>query len=135
MSIGAGSADDARWWFEDYLEACNRHDLAAVRGLLDPDVRRAHLPRGADAWVDALAELFTAFPDYRWKRIALVVEDDRVAAHLRTRGTHRGRFADVEPTGRHVGTAEFVFVRVVSGRAVEFAGSDPAADLRAQLLA
>jgi predicted ester cyclase len=129
------SPDELRWWFEDYLDACNRHDLAGVRELLAPDVRRAHLPAGADAWIDGLAALFTGFPDHQWKRITVVVEGDRIAAHLRARGTHRGPFLGVQATGRHVNVAEFAFYRVVAGRVVEYAGSSDDAGLLAQLTA
>lgn len=116
------SADELRAWYADYLDACNRHDLDAVRELIAPDVRRAHLPRGADAWLDGLRELFAGFPDYQWKRIQVVVEGDRLAAHLRARGTHRGPYAGIAATGRHVNVAEFAFYRVVAGRIVEYAG-------------
>ena len=125
--------DALRAWFEDYLDVCNRHDLVGVRDLLTPDVRRAHLPRGADAWVDDLGALFRAFPDYQWKRITVVVEGDRLAAHLRARGTHRGAFRGVPATGRHVNVAEFAFYRVVGGRIAEYAGTADDAALLAQL--
>jgi predicted ester cyclase len=145
--------DGLRAWFEDYLDVCNRHDLAGIRERLAPDVRRAHLPRGADAGplaarsgaarsdvtavlpgrVDAAADLFRAFPDYQWKRIAVVVEGDRLAAHLRARGTHRGSFEGVPATGRHVNVAEFGFYRIAGGRIVEYAGTAVDAELLAQL--
>ncbi len=122
-----------RDWFDDWLDACNSHDLVRVGGLLATDVRRAGRPRGADAWLRDLDELLTAFPDHRWKRIAVLVEEDRLAAHLRTRGTHRGDWRGVRATGRHVGVAEFGFFRVHAGRLVEHAGSDDGAALLAQL--
>lgn len=125
--------DELRAWYEDYLDACNRHDLAAIREHLAPDVRRAHLPRGADAWVDDIADLFRAFPDYQWKRITVVVEGDRLAAHLRARGTHRGAFRGVAPTGAHVNVAEFAFYRIAGGRIHEYAGTADDAELLAQL--
>jgi predicted ester cyclase len=125
--------DGLRAWFEDYLDVCNRHDLAGIRERLAPDVRRAHLPRGADAWVEGVAELFRAFPDYQWKRIAVVVEGDRLAAHLRARGTHRGPFAGQPATGRHVNVAEFAFYRIAGGRIVEYAGTAVEAELLTQL--
>jgi predicted ester cyclase len=37
-------------------------------------------PGGADAWVADLADLFHAFPDWQWRRIQLVVEDDRLTS-------------------------------------------------------
>jgi predicted ester cyclase len=112
-----------RDWFADYLEALNRHDLDALRELIDPAVRRAHQPSGADAWIADLTELFAAFPDWQWKRIQLVVEEDRIAAHLRGSGTHTGTYRGVAPTRRHVNVAEFGFFRLAAGRVVEFTGS------------
>ena len=106
---------EIREWFADYLEACNRHDLEAVRELVDPAVRRAHLPGGADAWISDLAALFRVFPNWQWRRIQLIVEEDRVAVHLRASGT--------AASGRHVNVAEFGFFRVVKGRVVEYSGS------------
>ena len=106
-----------REWFADYLEACNRHDLVVLRELIDPAVRRAHQPAGVEAWIADLTELFAAFPDWRWKRIQLVVEEDRIAAHLRASGTH-------VLSRKHVNVAEFAFFRLAKGRVVEFTGSD-----------
>jgi len=121
-------------WFEEYLDACNRHDLTEVRGFLDPAVRRAHLPAGADAWIDDLADLFHGFPDWRWKTIQLVAEDDRIAAHLRGSGTHTGPWRGIPATRRHVNAAEFRFLRLDKGRIVASSGSDDT-DVEAQLTA
>jgi predicted ester cyclase len=129
------SPEGLRAWYEDYLEACNRHDLARIEALLAPDVRRQGRPRGAGAWLEDLTVLFGAFPDLQWKRIRLVVEDDRIAAHLRARATHRGPHLGVQATGRHVNWAEFGFYRVVGGRIVEYAGAADGADLLEQLTA
>ena len=122
-----------REWFADYLEACNRHDLEAVRALLDPAVRRAHLPAGADAWISDLADVFQGFPDWQWRRIQLLVEDDRLAVHLRASGTHTGTFSGTAATRRHLNVAEFAFFRVVNGRVVEYSGSTDANELYARL--
>lgn len=124
---------EMRDWFADYLEACNRHDLDAIRALVDPSVRRAHLPGGADAWVADLADLFGAFPDWQWKRIQLIVEEDRLAAHLRSSGTHTGSFRGVAPTRRHVNLAEFGFFRLSKGRVVEYSGTADYGELAARL--
>lgn len=122
-----------REWYADYLDACNRHDLEAIRAFLEPDVRRAHLARGADAWIYDLADLFAAFPDWQWRRIHLLVEDDRAAAHVRASGTHTGAYRGIPPTRRHVNVAEFAMYRIVKGRIAEVSGSDPSFELRAQL--
>ena len=121
-----------RDWLADYLEACNRHDLDALRSMIDPGVRRAHRPGGVDAWLADLAELYRAFPDWQVRRIQLVIEDDRLAVHLRAGGTHTGSYRGIAPTGRHANVAEFAFYRLVSGRIAEFTGSTDA-ELVAQL--
>lgn len=113
-----------REWHADYLDACNRHDLTAIREFVDPSVRRAHLPGGADAWIADVDALFHAFPDWRWRRIQLIVEEDRLAAHTRAGGTHLGVFRGIAPTRRHANVAEFAMFRVMKGRIVEFTGSD-----------
>ncbi len=128
------TAADLHAWHDEYLDACNRHDLDAVRSLLHPDVRRAHLPRGADAWVEDLRVLLVGFPDLQVKRILAVAEEDRLAVSVRMRGTHRGPFGGLAATGRRVNVAEFAFYRVTFGRAAEASGSS-AADLLAQLRA
>nr|WP_243847563.1 ester cyclase [Microbacterium ulmi] len=124
-----------REWFAEYLDACNRHDLDAIRSFVAPAVRRAHLPSGADAWIDDKADLFRAFPDWRWRRIQLVVEDDRIAAHVRGSGTHLGNYRGVAATRRHVNIAQFAMYRVAAGRIAEFSGSGYDAELLAQLAA
>lgn len=123
-----------RDWFSDYLEACNRHDLDALRQLIAPSVRRAHLPGGVDAWISDLVDLYAAFPDWRVRRIQLVVEEDRIAAHLRSSGTHTGSFRGIAPTGRHANVAEFAFYRLSDGKISEFTGST-GAELIAQISA
>lgn len=119
-------------WFGEYIDACNRHDLDAIREFVDPKVRRAHRPAGVHAWISDVADLFHAFPDRQVRRIQLVVEDDRIAAHVRASGTHLGTYQGIAPTRRHTNVAEFGFYRVTNGRIVEFSGSDDTA-LRSQL--
>jgi predicted ester cyclase len=124
---------EMREWFAEYLDACNRHDLVAIRSFVDPSVRRAHLPGGADAWISDLGDLFRGFPDWRWRRIQLVVEDDRLAAHLRASGTHLGEFRGIAPTRRHANVAEFAMYRVTNGRIAEFSGTTGDFELLTQL--
>lgn len=124
--------DELRAWFADYLDVLNRHDLVELRTLVAYGVRRAHLPGGADAWLADLGDRFAAFPDLRWKRIGLVAEGDRIAAHLRASGTHRGVYRGIAPTGRHVNVAEFGIYRLEHGQVAEYAGTSDA-ELVAQL--
>jgi predicted ester cyclase len=53
--------------------------------------------------------LTTAFPDLRITVEDIVAEGDRVVVRLRFRGTHRGPFQGMDPTGRSV---EFGAIRI-----------------------
>ncbi|MFE1664896.1 ester cyclase [Microbacterium sp. P02] len=117
---------EIREWYADYLDACNRHDLEAIRSFVAPSAKRAHLPGGANAWVEDMADLFDAFPDWRWRRIQLIVEDDRLAVHLRASGTHLGAFRGIAATRRHANVAEYAMYRVVGGRFTEHSGTGDA---------
>lgn len=124
---------EMREWFADFLEALNRHDSDAVRAFLHPAVRRAHLPAGSDAWIADYDDLLHGFPDWQWKRIQLLVEDDRVAAHLRGGGAHTGTFAHRPATRTRVSIASFGMYRIERGLIVEASGTDDAAQIRAAI--
>ncbi|OZD50159.1 ester cyclase [Rhodococcus sp. 06-1477-1B] len=124
---------EMREWFADYLDALNRHDLDDLRRFVHPLVRRAHLPAGADAWIADYADLLHGFPDWQWKRIQLIVEDDRIAVHLRGGGTHTGPFAHRTATRTRVSIASFAMYRVQHGVIVEASGTDDAAQIRSVL--
>ena len=122
-----------REWVQEFLDTLNRHDPEALRDLLAPDVRRAHLPAGADAWVSDYADLLHGFPDWQWRRIQVIVEDDRLAVHLRGGGAHTGIFEGIAPTRRRVSIPSFAMYRVVHGRIVEASGTDDADAIRGAL--
>lgn len=60
-----------------------------------------------------------AFPDVSVTVEDEVAEGDTVAQRLTFRGTHRGEFAGVEPTGNSVEIANVLFTRVEDGLIAE----------------
>ena len=64
----------------------------------------------------------SAFPDWISTVEAMVAEEDRVAERWTGRGTHRGEFQGIAPTGRQVTVPGFVFYRLASGKITEFWG-------------
>ncbi|RWR15896.1 ester cyclase [Microbacterium enclense] len=125
---------EMREWFQEFLDALNRHDLAAIREFLASDVRRAHLPAGADAWLEEYADLLRGFPDWQWRRIQVIVEEDRLAVHLRGSGAHTGPYAHTSPTRRRVSIASFAMYRISGGRIVEASGTDDALTVRTAVM-
>lgn len=57
---------------------------------------------GADAVHGLLTVLLTAFPDFWLRRTATHHADDAVIVECRFGGTHRGPWAGIEATGKHM---------------------------------
>jgi steroid delta-isomerase-like uncharacterized protein len=63
--------------------------------------------------------LRTAFPDLEVEVLTLIAEDDFVAGHFVGRGTHRGLFNGVPPSGHSWEARGTGIYRVESGRIAE----------------
>ena len=61
----------------------------------------------------------TAFPDWDLVVEDMIGEGDKVVTRWRAHGTHQGRFAEIEPTGRKVEVTGIAIDRVVNGKRVE----------------
>jgi predicted ester cyclase len=70
-----------------------------------------------------MAAVRKAFPDLHGTVEDVVVEGDRLAARVTWRGTHRGEFAGVGPTGKDVSFEAYHLVRFSEGRAAEWWGT------------
>ncbi len=103
-------------------EAVHR-GLAYLDELVAPDVVN-HNPfpgsgpgiAGVKAAVVAMLELF---PDARFTVDDMIAEGDKVAVRVTLRGTHRGSFMGLPPTGAAVTSAETIVFRVLAGKVVE----------------
>ncbi len=98
-------------------------DFAALNALAAPDcVDHAAAP-GPATCPGAIAQFLVtwraAFPDLAIAVEDLVAQGDRVAARWTLRGTHRGAFLEVPPTGRRVAVAGTELYRLADGRIVE----------------
>ncbi len=106
-----------------WIEAYNDRDMQAEADARAPGyvahVPAASGPLGSEAWARFIATFGEAFPDLR-----LTVEDifsagDMVAARVAFRGTHRGEFQGIPPTGKEVAFSSMEFNRVVDGKVEE----------------
>lgn len=110
-----------------FVEAAQtRGDPAAVDEFLAPDfVDHAPFP-GFPPTRDGVRQLFAAlraaFPDLQAEVHDQVAEGDRVVTRKTLRGTHRGAFLGVPPTGRTVALAVIDILRVSGGRIAEHWG-------------
>jgi steroid delta-isomerase-like uncharacterized protein len=74
---------------------------------------------GTDGMKAMYEEYYAAFPDLRQDVVELVAEGDAVAVFLLTRGTHRGEFRGVPPTGNVVEVEDAGLIRIEDGRIVD----------------
>jgi steroid delta-isomerase-like uncharacterized protein len=100
-----GNLDVADELFTDDYE---RHDLRAG----DP----APGPKGQR---QIAAAFRAAFPDLTWDVDFIMADGDFVAGRWTATGTHRGRWAGVEPTGRRMEFSGINVFRFENGKVVE----------------
>ncbi len=105
-----------------FLSATDAQDFAAYGQLLTDDVI-ANFPGGVrmnrDEVEQAERAFAVAFPDVVRVIEDLVTGGDRVVARTTIRGTHRGEFQGIPPTGRSIQTTAIVIYRISDGRIAE----------------
>lgn len=77
------------------------------------------VPLDRDGWLAFFRDFRVAFPDAQFTVEDVVAEGDRVALRLTMRGTHRGPFNGIPPTGKSVVVVGVSIERIVDGRIVE----------------
>ncbi len=105
-----------------YLAAFNERDRETLRELLAEDVveHGTHEElNGINEVVSFLDDQFQAFPDYSGTTDAMIAEDDTVAVRYTVRGTHTGRYRDIDPTGHTVEWTGAGFYRIDDGEIAE----------------
>lgn len=131
-------SEEARRLVLDYLDRVwGQRDLDALDDLLASDYRR-HVspilePLTLAGQRSRLGAMQAAFPDATIELGQVVAEGDVVAFQSIMRGTHRGAFRGLPPTGRPFTVHLVDLVRVRDGRLVEHWGGPDLLDLLTQL--
>ena len=124
----------ARRLFEDDI---SRGDEAVAEAIIHPDFFDHTNPPGMQHGLEghkAIVRLFRAvFPDLEWRIDDLIAEGDKVVARTTMRGTHRGEFFGLPPTGRFVEMQGVHIMRIADGRVIEHWGSNDDLGLMRQL--
>ncbi len=110
-------------------------DLAALYELYDPAY--VEHTRNGDASLEQLKRttsvFFAAFPDSSFAVENMVAEGDKVAYQVTIRGTHKGPFMGVPPTGNKIEMRDTSIKRIASGRLAESWGTLDTLSLMQQL--
>ena len=118
MSIEANKAQT----MEIIKNGWNRGDMEALDILISPDFinHTSDNPReGRDGFKARVQMIRTAFPDWKLVVEEMIGEGDLVVTRWRANGTHRGRFAEIEPSGRQIEVTGIAIDRVIGGQRVE----------------
>ncbi len=120
-------------------EGWQKGDTDAVLAMYSEDFVDLSHPSGERATreqnVQALADLYAAFPDFFATIDFLIVDEEvgRVAVRWTANGTHRGTFFSMEPTGRHVVFHGVETLKIEAGLIVERTGDWDAIEILQQL--
>lgn len=126
---------------------------AAFRELLEVEISRARfdlterlvhpdffdhtnppgLERGRDGHRGVVTLFHAAFPDGQWTVDDLIAEGDRVVARTMFRGTHRGDFFGLAPTGNVVEMSGVHIGRFRDGQIIEHWGNNDDTAMMRQL--
>jgi predicted ester cyclase len=90
------------------LETVNTDYERGIRDYLADERLAAHIH-----------DMQAAFPGYQLTPEDMIAEGDKVAVRFMFRGTHRGPFAGIAPTGRAVSMPGIIIYRVANERIVE----------------
>jgi predicted ester cyclase len=96
-------------------EAVARHNPDVLDELAASDFAEA-----AKRWVQPFQ---SAFPDFEMEIVDLIAEADRVVAHFKCSGAHRGDWLGVPPTGRRFERVDEIYIFTVrDGKLVSAVG-------------
>ncbi|MEA2574245.1 MAG: hypothetical protein QOH93_1543 [Chloroflexia bacterium] len=115
--------DENKREMRNFFTALNEGKLDDMLRTVSPDVVDHSLPSDARVGIDGVrdwfAKLHKAFPDLHATVGDMVINGDKVVAHVRFTGTHTGDFGDIAPTGKQLALNSTETVRFEGGKHVE----------------
>ena len=107
-----------------FVEFINTASEKLAMEIISPDAifyvpGRSEPMRGPAGYLSIIQMMRQGFPDIRWTLEEMVAEGDKVAARFTMRGTHRGTFFDVSPSGNKISVQALNMYRLSQGQFVE----------------
>jgi steroid delta-isomerase-like uncharacterized protein len=120
MSLDANKVLVRRYFEEGW----NQGNQEVADAILSPGfaLHNPNLPqpvRGIEGLKQVITRFRAAFPDLYVAIGQLIAEGDTVMARTTARGTHRGQFQHIAPTGKAIAYSSIGIFRVVGGRIEE----------------
>ena len=106
-----------------YDEVFNKKNRAAIEEFIDPNQVDHAAPPGTPGGLagakQTISMYLTAFPDLHFTVEDIIAEGDKVVARLKVRGTQKGAFMGVPPTGKQATSTVIDINRIAGGKSVE----------------
>ena len=119
MSIEENKAI-VRRFFEELLSTDN---FAVADEILSPDFRfyfaGSPVAMDLESYMEFLVARRAAFPDRRFIVEDMIGEGDKVSARFTMRGTHKGEFRGIAPSGTELTMTGIDMTRISEGKLVE----------------
>lgn len=110
-----------------FATVCNSNDMKSAYRSIDKhfaaDFRVNRTPPGITPNISGTkrwkSKVMEAFPDYHTEIEDQFADGDRVVIRWRSKGTHRGEFQGVAPTGRQITVTGITISRFADGKIAE----------------
>jgi steroid delta-isomerase-like uncharacterized protein len=127
LSDTAITAENNRRTMIRFTEFINTASEKLAVELISPNATfhvpgRAEPMRGPEGYLAIIGMMRGGFPDIQWTLEETICEGDKVAARFTMRGTHRGLFMGVPPTGKKIEVQAMNLYRLSSGQFIEERG-------------
>ncbi len=131
-------SQDTSSFMRRFVDFINTASQQLAEELVSPDAvfhvpGRAEPVWGPAGYLAIIGMMRGGFPDVQWTLEQMVTEGDTVAARFTMRGTHRGAFFGVPPTGRPIQIQAMNFYRLAGGKIVEERGQPDLLGLMQQI--
>ena len=107
-----------------FVEFINTASERLAEEIVSPDAV-FHVPgqaepmHGPEGYLAIIDMMRSGFPDIQWTLDEMIAEEDKIAARFTMRGSHRGTFFGVPPTGEKIEVRAFNFYRFSGGQIIE----------------
>jgi steroid delta-isomerase-like uncharacterized protein len=118
-------------------EVFNQKNLAAIDEFIAPNhvdhTLPPFLPTTPEGTKRAIGIFLTAFPDVHLTVEDMIAEGDKVVTRYTSRGTQKGAFMGVPPTGKQMTVSSIIIAQITDGKIVEEWGLDDQMGMLQQL--
>jgi C-1 hydroxylase len=103
-----------------FIESYNARKLDLVDDFVSPDYIDHEKNIGREGLKQLIAIGINAFPDWYETVEDIVAEGDKVWVLLAYKGTHKGEFMGLAPTGKRIAAKAVDIYRIVDGKLAEY---------------